>query len=111
MMAPSNAKITRNYHNQEFLFLSFQSNCGAYGIDGNGVDYDFIHIPKPIIAAEMFGGQGELGASFPLCGNGNFCGRNTSGPGLCCRFRSFHLIIITAKKLAILQKWSVHIYL
>ena len=26
------------------------------------------------------------GYSDVLCGNGNICGRNTTGPGICCKF-------------------------
>jgi len=66
-----------------FIRGSFQ-NCGNYGLHGKGSDYDFVHIPKPVVAAEILGRDGN-GFSDVLCGNGNFCGRNTSGPGFCSR--------------------------
>ena len=74
----------------EKIFFFLQQNCGNYGLSGKGSDYDFVHIPKPVVAAEILGRDGN-GFSDVLCGNGNFCGRNTSGPGFCCKFHD-HLI-------------------
>ena len=36
------------------------------------------------------------GYSDVLCGNGNICGRNTTGPGICCKFdfRVFNRYVI-----------------
>ena len=72
------------------MFSFLQQNCGNYGLRGKGSDYDFVHIPKAVVAAEILGRDGD-GFSDVLCGNGNFCGRNTSGPGFCCKFHD-HII-------------------
>ena len=67
------------------FFYLLQQNCGNYGYRGNGEDYDYIHVNKPVVAAELAGRIGE-GFSDVLCGNGNLCGRDTPGPGVCCKF-------------------------
>ena len=67
------------------MFYLLQQNCGNYGYRGNGEDYDYIHVNKPVVAAELAGRIGE-GFSDVLCGNGNLCGRDTPGPGICCKF-------------------------
>ena len=67
------------------FFYLLQQNCGNYGFRGNGEDYDYIHVNKPVVAAELAGRIGE-GFSDVLCGNGNLCGRDTPGPGICCKF-------------------------
>ena len=40
---------------------------------------DYIHVPMAVHAVDD-------GYSDVLCGNGNICGRNTTGPGICCKF-------------------------
>ena len=57
-------------------------------MNGNGDNYDFIHIPKAVVAAEIRA-RGAYGYSDVQCGNGNICGRNTSGPGLCSKLQKF----------------------
>ena len=37
------------------------------------------------------------GYSDVLCGNGNICGRNTTGPGICCKF-DFRVVTKAASK-------------
>ena len=52
---------------------------------GNGADFDFINVNKPVYAVrEILGGFSDV-----FCGNGNFCGRNTSGPGICSKSNIF----------------------
>ena len=53
---------------------------------GNGADFDYINLNKPVHAVNEFRG---FGFSDVFCGNGNFCGRNTSGPGLCSKSNIF----------------------
>ena len=52
---------------------------------GNGDNYDYIYIPKAVVADELLGRNNDDGYGDVQCGNGNICGRNTSGPGLCCK--------------------------
>ena len=49
---------------------------------GDGADFDYINVNKPVHAVREFR---ESGFSDVFCGNGNFCGRNTSGPGICSK--------------------------
>ena len=53
---------------------------------GNGADFDYININKPVHGVNEFG---HAGIEDVLCGNGNFCGRNTSGPGMCSKSMIF----------------------
>ena len=50
---------------------------------GTGQDYDYINVPMALHAVDD-------GYSDVLCGNGNFCGRNTTGPGICCKYLDFN---------------------
>ena len=85
---PSTLRNPKNIHNSLLsiaFFYLLQQNCGNYGFRGNGEDYDFVQVNKPVVAAELAGRIGE-GFSDVLCGNGNLCGRDTPGPGICCKF-------------------------
>ena len=53
---------------------------------GDGADFDYINVNKPVHAVREFR---ESGFSDVFCGNGNFCGRNTSGPGICSKSNIF----------------------
>ena len=55
---------------------------------GNGADFDYINVNKPVHAANEFGNFG-VGYEDVQCGNGNFCGRDTSGPGICSKSMIF----------------------
>ena len=52
---------------------------------GDGADFDFINVNKPVHAVHEFTQPTLHGFSDVFCGNGNFCGRNTSGPGICSK--------------------------
>ena len=53
--------------------------------------------------------EGRLGFSDVLCGNGNFCGRNTSGPGMCSKSMSnFTMGTIVGKGFPQAQVHTVH---
>merc|ERR1712014_544956 len=46
-------------------FTMTAAHCGNYGTDGKGVDYDYLHIPRP---------AAKIGAAlFPIASS-NFCG-------------------------------------
>ena len=83
--------------NVSLTLKSSQDQCGGYGVNGNGDNYDFIHVPKAVVAVEKLETgkrQTEYGYSDVQCGNGNICGRDTSGPGLCCKVFGFSLKIL-----------------
>ena len=59
--------------------VSFQGIVATRSEKGAKFEDDgFAMLQVGLIPAE------EDGFSYVQCGNGNICGRNTSGPGICC---------------------------
>ena len=68
-------------------------------LKGNGQDFDYINVPMAVHTV----GQGF---SDVLCGNGNICGRNTTGPGICCKYQIYiSFSIFSSAVLFFPHKW------